>query len=454
MIDNLLNTYRAFWIFIKNPLVDTEEVTGLSAKLKTFFQFLVLDLLLSLLLGVLLSQLRYLVSIPFQDHNVTSLLSNNSSFIGYSVFFILVPFTEELLFRLPLRLREKYIHWNVLLLFFGLSMPLSSFFRDKYLQMAILFCGLPLWLVCLVKKNQCNRFLLNLWNHHFFYVFYFSVVSFGVAHISNYKPALKVLLFLPLLVSPQLMMGLFLGYVRLKLGFLWSYFLHALHNFIVFLPLLLTSFFSYLQLPSVMIKEEIAYGNHMQISNGRIDIRGELIGDVISTIKGVRRENIEFEDSVIQKKILTIHSICKYRDKPGIKHDLGSLVLMRILEKYNLKIESQNLGKCFYNLQITDAKKLNQYLQGEDESLIPTMIPRFGDSSEIVLHYTDMELLSRTISLNFGTDLVFLGSNFRHYNIKIPKLELEELKKYMLDKYGIRFYQSGDKVYRYKIVHK
>jgi len=39
-----------------------------------------------------------------------------------------------------------------------------------------------------------------------------------------------VILFSPLLVAPQFFIGLIFGFIRVRLGLLWSIFLHSLYN--------------------------------------------------------------------------------------------------------------------------------------------------------------------------------------------------------------------------------
>lgn len=73
---------------------------------------------------------------------------------------------------------------------------------------------------------------------YFKYAFYISAILFGVIHISNFEFNPQVLLLAPLLVAPQIVIGVFLGYIRVKLGLLWSILLHAAYNTVLFLPML------------------------------------------------------------------------------------------------------------------------------------------------------------------------------------------------------------------------
>ncbi|MEH6680084.1 MAG: CPBP family intramembrane glutamic endopeptidase [Sediminicola sp.] len=73
---------------------------------------------------------------------------------------------------------------------------------------------------------------------NFSYFFYASAVLFGMAHLFNFQEGSHLLYLAPLLVAPQIVMGLILGYIRIKLGLHWSILLHSAHNTVLFLPLL------------------------------------------------------------------------------------------------------------------------------------------------------------------------------------------------------------------------
>ncbi|MBT8264846.1 MAG: CPBP family intramembrane metalloprotease [Muriicola sp.] len=64
--------------------------------------------------------------------------------------------------------------------------------------------------------------------------FYISFLAFGAIHIGNFEN-LENLWLAPLLVGPQLIMGVFLGFIRVKIRLSWAILLHGCHNGIIFL---------------------------------------------------------------------------------------------------------------------------------------------------------------------------------------------------------------------------
>ncbi len=71
--------------------------------------------------------------------------------------------------------------------------------------------------------------------------FYVSIILFGLIHITNFEITATVLVLTPFLVAPQLILGVFTGFIRVKFGLGWSILLHASHNLILFIPLLIAN---------------------------------------------------------------------------------------------------------------------------------------------------------------------------------------------------------------------
>ena len=60
--------------------------------------------------------------------------------------------------------------------------------------------------------------------------FYAIGIIFAYVHLFNFELTTNVILFSPLLVAPQFFIGLIFGFIRVRLGLLWSIFLHSLYN--------------------------------------------------------------------------------------------------------------------------------------------------------------------------------------------------------------------------------
>ena len=70
--------------------------------------------------------------------------------------------------------------------------------------------------------------------------FYLISIAFGLIHILNFEPSLNIYLLAPILVAPQIVIGINLGYLRIRFGLIWSILFHAFHNGILLSIALLT----------------------------------------------------------------------------------------------------------------------------------------------------------------------------------------------------------------------
>ena len=166
----------------------------------------------------------------FQVNNFDHLIK---SFGKYKLIFVvlIVPAIEELIFRLPLRIKSSFLAISIgMLLYplFGFSYFHFDFASPKsYLFVSLFFILLPIvlnWLFGLIN-------LEDILKKKYKYFFYFSAALFAIVHISNFKPLNYHLIYLyPFYVLPQFVMGLSLGYLRNKCGLKYSWLLHGLIN--------------------------------------------------------------------------------------------------------------------------------------------------------------------------------------------------------------------------------
>ncbi|MGB5370664.1 MAG: CPBP family intramembrane glutamic endopeptidase, partial [Flavobacteriaceae bacterium] len=74
------------------------------------------------------------------------------------------------------------------------------------------------------------------------YAFYLVTLIFGFVHLANFELNATILMLSPLLVAPQLCVGLILGFIRVRFGLLWSIGLHACYNLILVGPVVAVHF--------------------------------------------------------------------------------------------------------------------------------------------------------------------------------------------------------------------
>ena len=170
-------------LFLQRPVYERDNSLNLNDKLILLFQLLGLSLLISLGIGLLISILEKISQFNFGRHALELLFEQYSSTFIFIVAVIFAPVVEELIFRAPMYL-----------------------FRNSRL---------------------------------FGIVFYLLTLTFGFYHLSNFEMSATVLYLSPLLVAPQLFIGLLLGYLRVRAGLIWTILLHALYNLILIGPIVM-----------------------------------------------------------------------------------------------------------------------------------------------------------------------------------------------------------------------
>lgn len=184
--------------YILNPYHDVANNFSTKEKWRILFSSVLYKLVFAIFIGLPIIKLVEQVSPPLEFSEVFEKESLLGTFL---LIVIVVPFIEEILFRLPL-----------------------NFYRNPL----IIFDD---------SKSKIEIF----WKKYFKYIFYIFSIGFALVHITNYKNQETIFyLFAPLLVISQWFGGIIYGYIRMHLGFLWGFLCHAFFNFIVaIIPIIL-----------------------------------------------------------------------------------------------------------------------------------------------------------------------------------------------------------------------
>ena len=184
---------------------------------------------------------KFISTILFNEINFQ--LFRNSSFdTSFESFFkliIFLPLLEEILFRLPLRLKIK----NLLiafcaLVYLGISKILSSDISDLSLT-NLIGIAIPLFfyfLMCHIKflaRHLEESIYLSKKSYKVF--FCTMALTFAYLHLFNFELNSKTLILSPIIILPNLIFALFMGYIRLKFGFIYAVSTHVMNNTIPFI---------------------------------------------------------------------------------------------------------------------------------------------------------------------------------------------------------------------------
>lgn len=172
------DTFKNLIQYLKNPVLEKDPYLSLTYRFEVFFKILIISLLTGIIIAPIYSFLEYYQIIDMQSHKVEALFKDMSKLQILLIGAIAVPIIEELIFRAPIK----------------------SFSNPKSFKIG-------------------------------FYVF---ALLFGFMHITNFEINTTIILLSPVLVLPQILLGGYFGYIRVRLGLQWSMLLHSMYNGILF----------------------------------------------------------------------------------------------------------------------------------------------------------------------------------------------------------------------------
>ena len=213
MSDVIVMTFHALWRFIKKPVELSEDKASLQLKIGTCGALFLIQIPPLLVLMALVGGLEQLGLWDEDMHSLQKIFQEMEPVLIFFFAVIMAPLLEEVMFRLILRFRSNFlILWSIHI---GVALHLG-------------------------QKRSLLKTARKVWDKFYGRVFYLMTMAFGLMHIMNFEPSLNIYLLAPILVAPQILIGINLGYLRVRFGLIWSILFHALYNGILMSIALLT----------------------------------------------------------------------------------------------------------------------------------------------------------------------------------------------------------------------
>jgi membrane protease YdiL (CAAX protease family) len=203
MWNTIQENYTDLIDFLRNPTDQSALELTLTEKLKKLFSLFIIEIPIMGLLIISISGLETMGLLNSEEHKFNDLIKTWPIWSVLLFTVVIGPFFEELIFRSYLRYKKNYL-FN-----FIISLVSLTGFRNE---------------------QKLDTFLRSFWKKRYKFIFYFSAVLFGVIHIANFKFSYTILLLSPILVAPQIVLGLFIGFLRVRYGFILGFLLHVIHN--------------------------------------------------------------------------------------------------------------------------------------------------------------------------------------------------------------------------------
>ncbi len=416
---NIKENFKNFIAFLKNPTEQKETEPTFLERLKTVFAFIIIELPVLLVLIAIISGLEHLKWINTENHSIEEMMKT----IPIQLFFILavfiIPFFEELIFRLYLRYKDNAIIQIIL--------GFASFGGNN-------------------TRRKTDEKLQYFWTKYYATVFFFSAVLFGFIHIFNFPLTLNVILLSPLLVAPQIMMGLITGFLRVKHGFLSGYMMHAIHN-AIFMGISIFGMNSMLinvdeNTPKYSIKIEqnkdtfsdTDYKNYVD----SLAYTNTTIKPLLAYVLQTSEQLIDVNDSLETKKRYNFHFKNKTKDTLQTK----KLVIEQLKKHLGFTIIKKNIEKESWNMRIVNPTLLAKSLATDPKITNATTI----SSKEIRIENGPLAALAYSISNHKKILFNDQTPNTKNkYNITLNSQSFDMMIQQLESQYGLKVVKNKEK---------
>ena len=230
-----MNLLNEIWKFSLNPQLSPFDKPSLSFGgffkiLLIFYGVAFISVIPSVIVAKIIDKIYSINLIELRDQNIKNLYHG---FYLIVVMVFLGPLLEEIIFRLWLSLKKSHIIitliaiiWISITKYEGIIIynQILDYQFFKHLLLSIIFGFLVFYLFQFIPIKKINP-------NYFKILYWISCTSFGLIHIFNFHPLkLSIIWIYPFLVTVQLVMAYFVGYLRLRKGFFVGLAFHCLIN--------------------------------------------------------------------------------------------------------------------------------------------------------------------------------------------------------------------------------
>ena len=236
---------RDILTFLKNPTFEKSFDSETHTKIVVLFKVLILSYI-----GVIISRIpiailqlsKFIEPIEMKSFQVLDTINKNQH--DYKPYFLLLvivilPIFEEISFRLALtKFNNNFLQLSISTLFGNIAASLLYSFlwwptTSLSFFLITIFYILAISSFFYILLNLSPKWLKSLkiyWERKPNIIFYTSAILFAILHIMNLDLKTSDLIYLPLILLPFLVLGISFGYLRIRLGFIYSIALHVIIN--------------------------------------------------------------------------------------------------------------------------------------------------------------------------------------------------------------------------------
>ena len=255
---SLLHELFSYWIW---PHYGAQlKVLPRGKKFRDIFRLWSFSAVIIFGIGLIIAEVMERTGYDLTQHSVVDLFLNQSTYVILFLVFLWAPITEELTFRLGLRYSPYRLGFSIVFfatILAGMGLVLFNDFFESFIDWIYLYsrleilaayifvvAGFGVGFGFIIKKRADHARIEKFYRKNFQIIFYSLALLFGSVHLFNFLNLGEIWYLAIILVMPQLLLGLVLGYVRMFYGIVWAVLFHFLHNAIISFPIILLSYIS------------------------------------------------------------------------------------------------------------------------------------------------------------------------------------------------------------------
>lgn len=243
----------SFWQFIRKPKYEPQALNkSILKKSWDIFRLTGFFLIICFIIGYLISLLLQYFNYDLSKNEIYNLFAKKNIFLVIFLALIWAPISEELSFRMIFKYSPFRFSYSIAFLCFLFIQIIITIFPIINEALLIWLKNLKFWqsllfyiifinsigiiLGYILKKTVNSKFIERLYAKNFSWLFYSLTLFFAFLHFFNYTDIKTIWFLAPIVILPQFLLSLNLGFIRINYGLRWSIITHFFHNFLSAAP--------------------------------------------------------------------------------------------------------------------------------------------------------------------------------------------------------------------------
>jgi hypothetical protein len=226
----LLYSIKHILHFLKKPQQNIKNSIPQESRLQVFTYLFLAKLTLIFFVVISIGGLYHIFDINIYQSSLSKVLNSKSVLLVIGLLFLYGPIRDEIIFRLPLIYSRRSVLIATIMFCAAIGpivMSEASIGLMYYIIISALFIALVIFLL---TSPHFHSLIRQPWKTDYSKLFYITTLLFALQHLIHFPFIDFPIYLLPVIVFVQWIEGLFLGYVRINLGFGWSVAQHILSN--------------------------------------------------------------------------------------------------------------------------------------------------------------------------------------------------------------------------------